>query len=89
MPYCLKFVLKSFFVCFSKKQTYHIYLPKDCLKSVINQSSVVHSLDKVFPLQNNVKSLDPSYKMDLDFWDCFGMGKSLSYNSINTVQSSR
>ena len=23
-------------------------------------------------LPNNPKDLDPSYKMDLDFWDCFG-----------------
>ena len=25
----------------------------------------------VFPFQNNPKNLDPSYKMDLDFWDSF------------------
>ena len=25
-----------------------------------------------FPLQNNPKNLDMSYKKDLDFWDCFG-----------------
>ena len=25
----------------------------------------------VFPLQNNPQIPDPSYKMDLDFWDCF------------------
>ena len=24
-----------------------------------------------FSSQNNPKYLDPSYKMDLDFWDCF------------------
>ena len=24
-----------------------------------------------FPFQNNPKNLDQSYKMDLDFWDCF------------------
>ena len=30
-------------------------------------------------------SLDlPSYKVDLDFWDCFGMEKTLSCNLINT-----
>ena len=23
----------------------------------------------------NAKDLDPSYKMDLDFWDCFGRVK--------------
>ena len=26
----------------------------------------------VFPFQTNPKNLDPSYKMDLDIWDCFG-----------------
>ena len=25
----------------------------------------------VFPHKNNPKNLDPSYKMGLDFWDCF------------------
>ena len=29
-----------------------------------------------FPFQNNPKYLDPSYKMDLDIWDCFGKGKT-------------
>ena len=28
-----------------------------------------------FPFQNNPKDLDPSYKTDLDFWDCFGKEK--------------
>ena len=25
-----------------------------------------------FSFQNNPKNLDPSYKMDLDLWDCLG-----------------
>ena len=25
-----------------------------------------------FSFQNNSKNLDPSYKMNLDFWDCLG-----------------
>ena len=25
-----------------------------------------------FSFQNNPKNLDPSYKKDLDFWDCLG-----------------
>ena len=29
----------------------------------------------VFSFQNNPKDLDPSGKMDLDLWDCLGMGK--------------
>ena len=24
-----------------------------------------------FPFKTNPKDLDPSYKIDLDFWDCF------------------
>ena len=28
-----------------------------------------------FSFQNNPKNLDPSYKMDLDFWDCIGRVK--------------
>ena len=28
-----------------------------------------------FSCQYNPKNLDPSYKMDLDFWGCFGGGK--------------
>ena len=27
-----------------------------------------------FSFQNNPKDLDPSYKTDLDLWDCLGMG---------------
>ena len=30
-----------------------------------------------FALLNNIKDLDPSYRMDLDFLDCFGRGKPL------------
>ena len=28
-----------------------------------------------FSFQNNLKNLDPSYKMDLDLWDCLGRVK--------------
>ena len=28
-----------------------------------------------FSFQNNSKNLDPSYKMDLDLWDCLGRPK--------------
>ena len=30
---------------------------------------------QVLPFLNNPKDVDPSYKMDLDFWDCFGSNK--------------
>ena len=39
----------------------------------------------VLPFLNISKDLDPSYKMDLDFWDCFGRKKTLSYNRRNMV----
>ena len=46
--------------------------------------SVVNSLDimdffgykmELFSFQNNPNNLDPSYKMDLDLWDCLGRVK--------------
>ena len=37
------------------------------------------------PFLNNPKDLDPSYKMDLDFWDCFGRTKTPPYRRRNTV----
>ena len=30
---------------------------------------------RIFSFQNNPKDLDPSYKMDLDLWDCLGRVK--------------
>ena len=30
------------------------------------------SKTEFYPYQNNPKNLDPSYKMDLDLWDCLG-----------------
>ena len=29
----------------------------------------------ILPFQNNSRDLDPSYKMDLDFWNYFGRSK--------------
>ena len=34
-----------------------------------------HAVIRVLPFLNNPKDLDPSYKMDLDFLDCFGREK--------------
>ena len=31
---------------------------------------------QVLPFLHNPKYLDPSYKMDQDFWDCFGRKKT-------------
>ena len=40
---------------------------------------------RVLPFLNNLKDLDPSYKTDLDLWDCFGRKKNPSYIRGNTV----
>ena len=32
----------------------------------------------LFLFQNNAKNLDPSYKMDLDLWDCSGRVKPVA-----------
>ena len=39
--------------------------------------------DSLFFLQNNSKNLKPSNKMVLDFWDCFGRGKTGFLASLN------
>ena len=41
----------------------------------------------ILPFLNNPKDLDPSYKTDLDLWDCFGRKKSILYNWRNMVLS--
>ena len=39
-----------------------------------------------FSFQNNPKNLDPSYKMDLDLWDCLGRVKLiLQQNCIGLI----
>ena len=50
-------------------------------KSVLCNFAVI----RVLPFLNNPKDLNPSYKMDLDFWDCFGRKKTPSYKQRNTV----
>ena len=37
-------------------------------KSVLRNFVII----QILPFLNNPKDLDPSCKMDLDFWDCFG-----------------
>ena len=51
------------------------------IQSVLCNFAVI----RVLPFLNNPKDLDPSYRMDLDFWDCFGRKKTLSYKRRNTV----
>ena len=40
---------------------------------------------RALPFLNNPKDLDPTHKMDLNFWDCFGRKKTPSYKQRNTV----
>ena len=43
------------------------------LRSVLCNFAVI----RVLPFLNNPKDLDPSYKTDLEFWDCFGRKKNV------------
>ena len=43
-------------------------IPFRCISSVIRRSFL--------SFQNDPKNLDPSYKMDLDLWECFGRENS-------------
>ena len=51
------------------------YRLKYCLKGPLNPKQPT----------NQPKDLDPSYKMDLDLWNCFERKKKLSYNRRNMV----
>ena len=43
--------------------------------------------DRIFSIQNNPKNLNPSYKMDLNFWDCLGRVKLILYQKyIGLIQ---
>ena len=44
--------------------------PKDCLIFRSEGSLCYHISSAVFSFQNTPKDLDPSYKMELDLWDC-------------------
>ena len=54
-------------------------------RKIPNQPCEILLSDGFFLLQNNLNNLDPTYKMDLDCWDCFGRGKTLSYNQTNKL----
>ena len=69
---------------------YHIYLAirqgftlsrmtTQITKSVVCNFAVIQVLLSL----NNHKNLAVSRKMDLDYWDCFGRKKTLSYNRRN------
>ena len=52
--------------------------PKELIDALMLVSYI-----KVFLFQNHPKNLDPSCKMDLDYWDCFGKGKTHLNQSIS------
>ena len=50
------------------------YLGKQSLQNLPCSIIVLYNTlkNRDFPFQNSPKSLDPSYKTDLEFWDCLG-----------------
>ena len=60
---------------FGYKTGFHSLEGVQIIKSVLCNVAVI----QVLPFLNNPEDLDPSDKMDLDFWDCFGRKKSPSY----------
>ena len=50
-------------------------------------SPIKFCYNKSFTLPKHRKDLDPSYKMDLDFWDCLEAKKTVSFNVRNTVKT--
>ena len=64
----------------NKNSNYRIYLAIrrgfHLSRMATNKSAVCNfAIIRVLPFLNNLKDLDPSYKMDLDLWDCFGRKK--------------
>ena len=39
---------------------------------ILGNTVFLQLYDRIFTFLNNPKNLDPSYKMDLDLWDCLG-----------------
>ena len=59
-----------------------VYLPQK-IPRYISQLYVIWLSDRLF-LPNSLKNLDPSCKMDLDFWDCL---KGKTYGILSFFQS--
>ena len=69
---------------------YHIYshwMGVNPSKVTVGKSVLCNSINILFfSIQNNHQNLDPSYKVDLDFWHCFKVGKAyLIANQRHTV----
>ena len=51
------------------------FFPSDSITSVKQLPYFFGYKTDYFSFQNNPKDLDPSFKTDLDLWDCFRKGK--------------
>ena len=49
-------------------------------------SITIHKSQDTSYFQNNLKNLDPSYKTDLDFLDCFGSNTRLFTEEIRNLK---
>ena len=65
--YCIVIVRVDAFIGLFSGFDCSVYLNNYRISSIIRR--------EFFSFQNNPKDLDPSCKMDLDLWDCLGMGK--------------
>ena len=52
---------------------FDVFLPKDQI--FLNLPYFMGYKREFFSFKNNPKNLDPSYKMNLDLWDCLGRVK--------------
>ena len=70
-------LLQEHNVCLMKKEPNYIFLQ---IPIFISGSGTIflRLKDRLFSFQNNPKHLDPSYKMDLDHWDCLRRVKLVS-----------
>ena len=62
------------------------------MSDFLKQMVILKSFDSVFVLLQNVffpsktpKNIGPSYKVDLDFWDCLGRDKPAFYNQRDAI----
>ena len=69
--WCWKALVQMHHIYPAIRQDFSLSQMTSITKSVIWNFAII----QVLPFLNNPNNLDPSYKMDLDFWDCFGRKK--------------
>ena len=67
------FVLEGLHTLLLLRSAVTVYFYRVILEFLLHITVFLWLQDRVFPFQNNPKNLDPSYKMDLDLWDCLGV----------------